>query len=78
MIDGVTGLCELPALPGRVAPLAGDAIFHVNVLRWGNPPSRGCVHVAFTGAPKTSPRDPGVLRLYVNAGYFSTTAKRVT
>jgi len=26
----------------------------------------------------TSPRDPGVAKLHVNAGHFSTTARRVT
>ena len=41
MIDGVTPLCGLPGLLGRVTMSAGVAICHVNVSRWGNPPSRG-------------------------------------
>ena len=44
MIGGVTRLGELPGLPGlpgRVTLLAGVTICHVNVTRWGKPPSRG-------------------------------------
>ena len=44
MIGGVTRLGGLPGLPGRVTLAAGVTICHVNVSRWGNPPSRGCVH----------------------------------
>ena len=44
MIGGVTRLGGLPGLPGRVTLSAGVTICHVNVSRWGNPPSRGCVH----------------------------------
>ena len=122
-------------LPGRVTLSAGVAFCHVNESRWGNPPSRGRVHVhvclsvcyickraksvkvtvkshstemlqreqimrgkeqwppkcvvrqpfslltclATTQQPLVkSPRDPGVVSLYVNAGHFSTTARRVT
>ena len=43
MIGGVTRLGGLPGLPGRVTLSAGVAICHVNVLRWGNPPSRSRV-----------------------------------
>ena len=42
---GVIRLGGLPGLPGRVILSAGMAICHVNVSRWGNPPSRGGVHV---------------------------------
>ena len=41
MIGGVTHLSGLPGLPGRVTLSAGVAFCHVNVWRWGNPPSRG-------------------------------------
>ena len=46
MIGGVTRLGGLPGLPGRVTLSAGVTIIicHVNVARWGNPPSRGRVH----------------------------------
>ena len=44
MIGGVTRLGGLPGLPGRVTLSAGVTICHVNVSRWGNPPSRGRVH----------------------------------
>ena len=43
MIGGVTRLGGLPGLPGRVTLSAGVTICHVNVLRWGNPPSRSRV-----------------------------------
>ena len=137
MIGGVTRLGGLPGLPGRVTLSAGVAFCHVNDSRWGNPPSRGRVHVTSAEAPNsnhnkmaalkmtvkshstemlqreqimrgkehwpakcvvrppfslftclattqqrlvTSPRDPGVVSLHVNAGHFhsSTTARRVT
>ena len=41
MIGGVTRLLGLPGLPGMVILSAGKTICHVNVSRWGNPPSRG-------------------------------------
>ena len=44
MIDGATRLGGLPGLPGRVTLSAGVTICHVNVSRWGNPPSWGRVH----------------------------------
>ena len=44
MIGGVTRLVGLPGLPGMVILSAGKTICHVNVSRWGNPPSRGRVH----------------------------------
>ena len=44
MIGGVTRLGGLPCLPGRVTLSAGVTIRHVNVSRWGNPPSRGRVN----------------------------------
>ena len=44
MIGGVTRLGGLPGLPGRVTLSAGVTICHVNVSRWGNPPSQGRVH----------------------------------
>ena len=44
MIGGVTRLGGLPGLPGRVTLSAGVTVCHVNVARWGNPPSRGRVH----------------------------------
>ena len=44
MIGGVTRLGGLPGLPGRVTLSAGVTICHVNVLRWGNPPSWGRIH----------------------------------
>ena len=52
MIGGVTRLRGLPGLPGRVTRLAGVAFCHENDSRWGNPPSRGQVHVTFASAPK--------------------------
>ena len=52
MIGGVTRLGGLPGLPGRVTRLAGVAFCHVNDSGWGNPPSRGRVHVTFASAPK--------------------------
>ena len=41
----------LTGLPGRVTLSAGVTFCHVNNLRWGNPPSRGWVHVTFASAP---------------------------
>ena len=40
MIDEITHLGGLPGLPGRVTLSARVAFWHVNVARWGNPPSR--------------------------------------
>ena len=42
MIGGFGG--GLPGLPGRVTLSTGVGFCHVNVSRWGNPPSCGCVH----------------------------------
>ena len=44
MINGITRLGGLPGLAGRVTLSAGVTIYHVNVSRWGNPPSRVRVH----------------------------------
>ena len=84
MIGGVTVSLEgLLSLPGRVTLSAGVTICHVNVLRWGNLPSRGLVHVKFPSAPRTShPSESSsqhsrAVRLGVNAGYFSVTAEGV-
>ena len=44
MIGGVTRLGGLPGLPGRVTLSVGVTICHVNVSRWGHPPSRGRFH----------------------------------
>ena len=44
MIGRVTCLGGLSSLPGRVSLSAGVTIYHVNVSRWGNPPSRGRIH----------------------------------
>ena len=41
MIGGVTRLGGYPGLPDRVTLSAGVIFCHVNVSRWGNPPSRG-------------------------------------
>ena len=41
MIGGVTHQGGLPALPDRVTLSAGVKFCHVNVSRWGNPPSWG-------------------------------------
>ena len=41
MIGGVNRLGGLPGLPRRVTLSAGMTICHVDVLRWGDPPSRG-------------------------------------
>ena len=52
MIGGVTRLGGLPSLAGRVTLSAGVAFCPVNDSRWGNPASRGRVHVTFASAPK--------------------------
>ena len=52
-------------------------ICRVNVSRWGQQPSRGLVHVSFASAPTTSAQNSGVVKLYVNAGFFWTMARRV-
>ena len=44
MIGGVTRQGRLPRLLGKVTLSAGVTICHVNVSRWGNPPSWGRVH----------------------------------
>ena len=44
MIGRVIRLGGLPGLPGRVTLSAVVTICHVNVARWGNPPSRGRIH----------------------------------
>ena len=41
MIGGVTRQGGSLSLPDRVTLLAGVRFCHVNVSRWGNPPSRG-------------------------------------
>ena len=41
MISGVTRQAGNPLLPDRVTLPAGVKFSHVNVSRWGNPPSRG-------------------------------------
>ena len=43
--SGVARLGGLPGLPGRVTLSAGVTFCHVNDSWWGNPPSRGRVHV---------------------------------
>ena len=40
-----------PGLPGRITLSAGVIICHLNVSRWGNPPSRGRDHVTSASAP---------------------------
>ena len=64
MIGGITLLGGLPDLPGRVTLSAAVAFWHVNVSRWGNPVSRGRVHVICASALETTPRDPGVVSLH--------------
>ena len=49
----------------------------VNFSRWGQQPSRGLLHVSFASVPTTSPQNRGVVKLYVNAGFFWTMARRV-
>ena len=44
MIGRVTCLGGLSSLPDRVTLSAGVTICHVNVSRWGNPPSQGHIH----------------------------------
>ena len=44
MTGGVTRLGGFPTLPGRLTRSAGVTICHVNVSRWGNPPTRGRTH----------------------------------
>ena len=44
MIGGVTRQGGLPGLPDKVTLYARVTICHVNVSRWGNPPSRGRIH----------------------------------
>ena len=39
MTDGVTPLGGLAGLLSRVTMSGGVTIYHVNVSRWGNPPS---------------------------------------
>jgi len=51
MIGGVTSLGRLPGLQGRVTLSAGITICYVNISRWGNPSSHGCVHDTY---PSTS------------------------
>ena len=41
MIGGVTRQGRYPGLPDPVILSAGLKFCHVNVSRWGNPPSRG-------------------------------------
>ena len=52
MIGGVTRLGGLLGLPDRVTLSAGVAFCHVNDSRWGNPPSRGRLHVTFASTPE--------------------------
>ena len=54
MIGRVTLLGGLLGLPGRVSLSSGVVFWHVNVSRWGNPPSRGRVHHTFTSAPNSN------------------------
>ena len=43
MIAGVPRQGRLPGLPDRVTLSAGVKFCHVNVSRWGNPPTRGWI-----------------------------------
>ena len=50
----------------------GHNLPNVNVSRWGDPISRGRIHVTFASAPTTSrnlTKESRVVRLYVNACY---------
>ena len=78
MIGGVTRQAGLPSLLGRVTLSAGVAFCHVNDSRWGNPPSRGQVHVTFAATFSNITPGPGVVTLHVNADHFPTTARWVT
>ena len=61
MIGGVTRLGGLPGLLGRVTLPGGVAFCHVNVSRWGNPPTRGSVHVTKTRQIRTNNQTPAIL-----------------
>ena len=79
MIGGVTRLGGLPGLPGRVTLSAGVAFCHVNDSESGVTRLAGVEFMLHLQQRLvTSPRDPGVVTLHVNAGHFSTTARRVT
>ena len=56
MIGGVTRLGGLPGLLGRVTLPAGVAFCHVNVSRWGNPPTRG--RFMLPKRAKSEPKQP--------------------
>lgn len=54
MIGEVTHRGGLPGLPDRVTLLAGVTFCHVNVSTWGDPPSRGRVHVSSESRPNSN------------------------
>ena len=68
MIAGVTRLGGLPGLPGRVTLSAVVAFCRVNDSRWGNPPSRGRVHVR-QSAPKFEAEQYGRPRLQTRQAF---------
>ena len=63
MKGGVTRLGRLPGLHGRATLSAGVTICHVNMSRWGNPPSRGRVR-----GKKAQKRNMYVLKLCIFPG----------
>ena len=56
MIGGVTRLDGLPGLLGRVTLPARVAFCHVNVSRWGNPPTWG--RLMLPKCAKSEPKQP--------------------
>ena len=62
---------------GRLTLSYEVTICSLNVSRCGQQPSRGLLHVSFSSAPTTSPQNRGVVKLYVNAGFFWTMARWV-
>ena len=54
IITEETCLAGLPSVPWEVTLSQAFTIFPINVSRWGNPPSQGCVHVTFASALTTS------------------------
>lgn len=67
VIGGVNQLGGLLSLPGRVIRQPGRNLPCKRLQA-----DRLCARVR-----KTSPRNPEVVRLYVNADYFLTTARRI-
>ena len=63
MKGGVTRLGGLPSLSGKETLSTEVSFSQINVSRWGNPPSRGRVHVTSARAPNSNHNKMAALKM---------------